>query len=187
MQQNLRFYNQEQQAKKLKTIRIGIGFHTGPLIMGIIGDDQRMDAATISDAVNIAARIESLTKHYGVSILLSEDSYQQISEKAAFNFRYLGQVIVKGKQEPIGIHECFDGDATDQLNKKKETLKTFERGLNNYFNQSFEAAIIAFKQILTINPEDAPSQHFLDKASFYLEYGLPIDWTGDRKDGTEII
>ena len=78
---------------------MGIGLHTGPLIMGIIGDEQRMDAATISDTVNSASRIESLSKYYGTSILLSEVSLKKIDNREEFHFRYLGKVQVKGKQK----------------------------------------------------------------------------------------
>lgn len=181
MQQTLQQYNQEREVKKLQAIRMGIGFHTGSLIMGIIGDEKRMDAATISDAVNIAARIESLTKHYGVSILLSEDSYQQIPEKEHFHFRYLGKVIVKGRQQPVGIYECFDGDKPAQIDLKKQTLDVFQTGLDQYFKQSFSKAKQSFEETLLINPTDGPAQFFQEKADYYIEHAVPIDWTGIEK------
>ena len=77
---------------------MGIGLHTGSLIMGIIGDEKRMDAATIADTVNTASRIESLTKHYGASILLSEDSLNKLEDKNDFHLRFMGKVQVKGKK-----------------------------------------------------------------------------------------
>ncbi len=83
--------------------------HTGPLIMGVIGDEHRMDAATISDTVNTASRVESLTKYYGASILITQDSLNLVGQTDIFNLRYLGQVQVKGKHEPVGILECIDG------------------------------------------------------------------------------
>jgi len=181
MQHTLRNYNIERRAKDWESIRIGIGFHTGSLIMGIIGDDHRMDAATISDSVNIAARIESLTKYFGASILLSEDSFQQIPKKEDFNFRYLGQVIVKGKLQPIGIYECFDGDTKEQIAKKTETLPIFDAGLNHYFKQSFPDAILYFEKIVAANPLDAPTQLFLSKALHYSKLPTNSDWTGVEK------
>ncbi len=75
---------------------------TGPLIMGIIGDQHRLDAATISDTVNTASRIESLTKHYGVSILLSEDSLKKMENPDMFNLRYWGQGFSKREKESGG-------------------------------------------------------------------------------------
>ena len=118
MQEVFHKYNQSRQKKKRAPLKIGIGLHTGSLIMGIIGDKERMDAATIADTVNTASRIESLTKHYGVSILLSEDSLDKIENREAFHLRHLGQVLVKGKKEPVGIYECFDGDEPETIEQK---------------------------------------------------------------------
>jgi class 3 adenylate cyclase len=69
MQREVQELNKERAAKGLPSIKAGIGMHTGPLIMGITGDEFRMDAATISDTVNTASRIESLTKYYRAFIL----------------------------------------------------------------------------------------------------------------------
>ena len=110
MQQNIREFNAMQKAKNLPIIKMGIGMHTGPLIMGITGDKDRLDATTISDTVNTASRIESLTKYYKASILLSEITLQQIQHPEIFHLRYLGKVQVKGKQSSIGIYECFSSD-----------------------------------------------------------------------------
>ena len=70
---------------------IGIGMHTGPLIMGVLGDEDRFDAATISDTVNAAARVEGLTKQYGCNILLSDASIRKVNE-SQFGLRYLEPV-----------------------------------------------------------------------------------------------
>src|SRR6185312_1797746 len=78
-----------------------IGMHTGPLIMGITGDYDRMDACTISETVNTASRVESITKHYKASILLSDASLKQIENTQHFHLRNLGFVQLKGKQASI--------------------------------------------------------------------------------------
>ena len=91
MQQAVITYNQERQIKGRAPMKIGIGLHTGPLIMGIIGDKNRMDAATIADTVNMASRVESLTKHYGTSILVSADSLDKIEDKADYQLRLFRQ------------------------------------------------------------------------------------------------
>ena len=82
--------------------------------MGIIGDQKRMDAATVSDTVNTASRMEGLTKFYGSRILLSEACLNLIQQQEQFNVRHLGRVQVKGKQASIGIFECFDADEQGQ-------------------------------------------------------------------------
>ena len=92
--------NQRRIKKGQSPLQIGIGLHSGPLIMGVLGDDNRYDAATISDTVNAAARLEGLTKLYGCKILLSEASMEGIDE-SSFGTRYLGPVRVKGKEKRV--------------------------------------------------------------------------------------
>jgi len=181
MQLSLRAYNKERDLADLAAIKIGIGFHTGLLIMGITGDNKRLDATTISDAVNVASRIENLTKYFGVSILLSEDSYEQIEDKSAFHFRYLGKVIVKGRQQAIKIYECFSGDTNEQIKLKKQSLALFNKGLDEYLSTSFEAAKNSFESVLKINAEDKPALLFKTKAEYYGTNELPQDWNGTEQ------
>ena len=178
MQQRLNTYNENRITKNKIPIRMGIGIHTGPLIMGIIGDKNRFDAATISDSVNSASRIEELTKYYGASILLSEVSLKKLENAASFHFRYLGEVQVKGKLKPLKIYECFDGDASDLFDLKLATLVQFESGINFYFKKSFARAMLSFESVLHQNPKDRTSQLFLRKATKLDTQGVQEDWTG---------
>ncbi|MCB0589080.1 MAG: adenylate/guanylate cyclase domain-containing protein, partial [Phaeodactylibacter sp.] len=178
MQQTLQVYNSERKEKGRAPIRIGAGLHTGSLIMGIIGDRKRMDAATISDTVNTASRIENLTKHYGASILVSENSLEKIADREDFHLRFLGKVVVKGKQEAIGVYECFSGDQPESLERKLETLPLFEEGLENYLAGDFQEAMKAFEEVLRRNQNDAAAQLFLNRIAYYLTHGKPKEWSG---------
>lgn len=178
MQQSLHTYNAQRIEANRQPIQIGIGMHRGSLMMGIIGDENRMDAATISDTVNTAARIESLTKHYKCNILLSESYINEIENRQLFNCRYLGQVQVMGKQQVIKIYECFDGDLPQQKTLKLTTLSLFNRAIQLYFNQSFEEAISVFENILAQNPKDKTAELFLNKAILMNSQPLSSDWTG---------
>jgi class 3 adenylate cyclase len=178
MQEAVKELNVQRVAANKPPIRIGVGMHTGPLIMGITGDHERMDATTIADTVNTASRLESLTKHYKVSVLLSEASVQNLSASASFHLRHLGMVQLKGKLEPISIYECFDGsDATD-LDKKLTALPIFKLGMSHYFNRSFDEASDKFNHVLEIYPEDNTAKLFLRRASHYITIGIPDNWTG---------
>jgi len=137
-----------------------------------------LDATTISDSVNSAARIENLTKHYGASILLSEVSLNKLDDAATFNLRYLGQVQVKGRQQPLKIYECFDGDTPETVDLKLATLALFDRGVNYYFQQAFEQATYAFEAVLQQHPTDATAKLFLTKAKWLLKTGVDNSWTG---------
>ncbi len=178
LQREMIQYNMQRQAKGRKTIEVGIGLHTGSLIMGIIGDQKRMDAATVSDTVNTASRMEGLTKFYGSRILLSEACLNLIQQPEEFNVRHLGRVQVKGKQASIGIFECFDADEPTLFLAKKENLLRFEQGMNHYFQKSFEQAIAHFEGIVALNPLDVPAHLFLEKAQVYAVQGVAADWIG---------
>ena len=178
MQIALHQYNVQRIKKNRQPISMGIGLHTGPLIMGIIGDQHRLDAATIADSVNTSSRIESLTKHFGVSILLSEESLKKLEHPEQFHTRYLGQVLVKGKNEPIGVYECFDGVELSVFELKQKALAAFEEGLALYYQRAFHDAAEAFNRALKTNPDDVPSRLFLYKSVDLIAEGVAEDWTG---------
>ena len=171
-------FNEKRKLKKRTPIQIGVGMHTGPLIMGITGDKDRLDATTISDTVNTASRIESLTKYYKAGILLSEATLQQIAHPEVFNLRHLGKVQVKGKQAPVGIYECFSGNTENEIMIKEKTLSLFNEGMNHYLNKSFASAIKNFQSVIETHPEDMTAEFFLDNATRYLQKGVPENWAG---------
>jgi len=106
MQVDIEEYNTTLIAKGRQPISVGMGMHTGPLVMGIIGDDERWDATLISDTVNTAARIEQTTKTMNANILMSEYSANQMKEIQGQNLVHRGQAKIKGKNVPVEIYEC---------------------------------------------------------------------------------
>ena len=178
MQHMLASYNGERSLKSRVPIRLGIGLHTGPLIFGIIGDERHLEAASIADSVNTSARMESLSKHFGASIILSEKSLTKLQSPEQYNYRYLGQVQVKGKQEILGIYEFYDGDLPEHALAKYESQSLFEKGLTKFFRKEFLAAVKDFAEVLHKNPLDGPANYFLQKAQAYAENGVENDWSG---------
>ena len=172
------FFNKKRIIQNKYPIQIGIGMHTGPLIMGITGDKDRLDATTISDTVNTASRLESLTKYYKAGIILSDATRKHIEESNDFHLRYLGLVQVKGKQSHFGIHECFSGNEDDHIGKKLQTLELFHEGIHYYLHRSFKKAIDTFEHVSLMDPEDHTALFFLENASRYLENGVPENWAG---------
>ena len=170
--------NESRALLKEAPIKVGVGMHTGPLIMGITGDHERMDAATIADTVNIASRIESLTKHYKVNILLSEASMNHLANPEDFHSRHLGLIQLKGKHEPISIYECLNGSHGEDFQMKLKALPIYKEGVVTYYNKSFREAAVKFNQVLEIHPEDAASKLFLKKANQFMNMGIPENWTG---------
>jgi signal transduction histidine kinase/ligand-binding sensor domain-containing protein/class 3 adenylate cyclase/DNA-binding NarL/FixJ family response regulator len=178
MQKTLRIYNEQRKLKNRRSIKVGMGLHTGSLIMGIIGDENRTEPATVSSTVNTASRMESLTKYYGANILISEHSKRKIPNSADFHFRYLGKVQLKGKKELISVYECFDGDAPILIEFKNETLPQFNKGLDYFFARDFEKAAIVFKNILDANSSDLVCRFFLERAIKHAKNGVSDTWNG---------
>jgi class 3 adenylate cyclase len=178
MQKAVYQLNLQRHAAGLPAIRAGIGMHTGPLIMGITGDENRLDAATISDTVNTAARIESLTKYYRSPLLLSSETLRQITNHDKYFLRHLGKVQLKGKYKLLSIVECLNGYPDTDLQRKTKTIGRFNESMNYYFDQQFENAIDGFRSIVTTDPDDHTVNFFMENALKYAESGVPENWTG---------
>jgi signal transduction histidine kinase/class 3 adenylate cyclase/ActR/RegA family two-component response regulator len=178
MQQEIHRYNVDRVKRGWIPIKVGMGTHTGPLIMGIIGDHERMDAGIIADTVNTAARLEGLTKYFHASLVVSEDTRTLMSNPHEFNQRFLGKVQVKGKKLPVGIYEFFDGDEPALIEKKLQTKQDFEQGLAAYFQREFALAVEAFENVLQPYPEDKVALSYLNQAKRFAREGVPADWTG---------
>ena len=176
MQRIIFQYNVKREKEGYRPLEVGMGLHTGALVMGVIGDAVRNDTAIIADTVNTAARMEGITKHYGARIIVSEASLEALENQASFSFRYLGKVVVKGKNDVIGIYECFDGDEVNIINLKKKTLQDFEKGLQFFLNKEFPKATALFDKITTENPNDKVAYYFMNKAAQYTVSGVPENW-----------
>ncbi|MGB5819587.1 MAG: tetratricopeptide repeat protein [Saonia sp.] len=175
MQKAIISYNERRITDGYVPISVGMGLHTGPLVMGIIGDVNRNDTAIIADTVNTASRMEGVTKYYGANIIISEDSLQTIAHKEMYHFRFLGKVKVKGKEKAIGIYECFDGDNPEIIALKISTLKAFEKGLAHFFSNEFPSASAAFDKVLNKNPGDMVAKYFVTRSAEYTISGIPKD------------
>ena len=177
-QRRLEEFNEERLEQGLRPIRIGIGVHVGNVMLGIIGEESRMQGDVLSDAVNLSARLESLTKRYGVSIIISGDTLLHLEYPDRFHTRFLDQVIVKGKTEPIALFEVLDAEPQKIFQLKKVSQMMFEQGLVHYFNKDFSKARDNFSHVLNVNPEDKTTRLYLDRITHFETYGLPPNWRG---------
>jgi class 3 adenylate cyclase len=163
MLQRLDEYNQYRVQKGCVPIGIGIGINTGSLMLGTVGGQNRMDGTVISDAVNLASRIEGLTKDYGVSLLISEQTFSQLKDANQLALRRLSQVKVKGKSAAVTVFEVFDADIPEIREGKLVTKKEFELALLLYNQGSFREAAQRFQDVLNINPKDTVAQIYLER------------------------
>ncbi len=156
-------------------IEAGFGIHAGPLMMGIIGEEERFEGTVIADAVNLASRIESLTKFYGVRALVSGDIKDQL--KQARRLRFIDIVNVKGKSHPVRLYELIaKGDPAAQA--KISSMAAYVRGFEEYRRAAFGEAAQSFREALTMAPDDKPAKIMLGRCLQMSELGAPPDWKG---------
>lgn len=178
IQRELRQYNVYRDEKGRMPLKIGIGLHTGPLMMGVIGDTRRMEAGVVADTVNTAARMEGLTKYFHALTLGSQKTLDALKKPESFRYRLLGKVQVKGRTEPLSIYDFFDGDPDEQIELKMKTQSIWEEALAHYFSQNFTKARHAFDQMLALAPHDLLAQKYKDSVVRMLTDGIPENWTG---------
>lgn len=178
MRSSLADFNLQRKLESKISINSGIGIHTGNLMLGIVGGHSRMDGTVVSDAVNLASRIEGLTKIYRTSIIISQDTLIQLQDPGRYNYRFLDVVKVKGKKEAVYIFEILDGEPKDIKTLKIETKLDFGKGLQLYKNKEFDNALKIFKSINKINPGDQAASLYIARCKNILEFGVPENWDG---------
>jgi two-component system sensor histidine kinase ChiS len=178
MQRQVAAYNATRRDHGYQPIAIGVGLHTGRLILGTVGEAERMNSTVISDNVNLASRLEGVTKYYGASIVISGATLALLPADVAFKTRFLDKIQVKGKHEPVVIYEVFDADA-DVVGAFKEAIaETWTRATQLYFARRFAEALPLFHEILAQHPEDVPAQLYAARSEQCVRAGVPDDWDG---------
>jgi adenylate cyclase len=178
MLDELHLMNQHRKSKNRKPLSIGVGIHTGKLTLGIVGEAGRMEGTVIADAVNLASRLEGLTKMYGASLLISEYMLSNIKNKEKYYYRKVDTVKVKGKNTAVGIIEVLNGNSERIIDLKLKTKELFEKGVIQFTEQNFEIAIETFTKVLEIDPLDRACKIHLERCHYYAKHGVPPDWEG---------
>jgi len=178
MQKQVIIYNQERQQSNYAPITIGIGLHAGTLMLGTIGEPERMESTVIADAVNLASRLEGLTKVYGSGILISESILERLGDREKYLCRFVDRVTVKGKKSAVSVFEIYDAETEQSIELKQETATEFQRGMELYFEQNFTKAQKIFKKISEKNPQDKLAAIYCQRSLKNRMYGVPEGWYG---------
>ena len=171
-------FNLQRKLDNKLPVNSGIGIHTGNLMLGIVGGHGRMDSTVVSDAVNLASRVEGLTKIYGTSLIISQDTLIKLQDPGRYNYRFLDVVKVKGKKEAVYIFEVLDGEPEEVKRLKIETKPEFGRALQLYKNKEFDEASAIFKRVYQLNPDDRGAELYIARCKNILEFGIPEAWDG---------
>ncbi len=143
----LRHFNHQRQGLGQPLIHIGIGLHTGHLMLGTIGFEDRMESTVIGDTVNLASRVEGLTKHYGVDICITEDTFHGLSSPLHFGLREIDTVRVKGKEKPVTLYEVVDGGDPRMVEQKLNSLARYHEALELYKTRRWSEALRLFTEL----------------------------------------
>ncbi|MDR1107302.1 MAG: hypothetical protein LBL44_13180, partial [Treponema sp.] len=157
IQKKLVEYNEQRKKYNYRPISMGIGIHTGMVMLGVVGIYTRMQNTVFSDSVNLASRVETLTKAFRISVAISGQTFQKLEDSGSYKYRFLGKVRVKGKGEPTSVFEIIDETEKSVLEKKMQTDRFFQEGLMSFMQKRYEDAIVDFEKVLEILPDDEAS------------------------------
>ena len=171
-------FNQRYIAPGSPPVQIGIGVHVGELMLGVIGESQRMETTVISDAVNVASRLEKLTRRYDVGLVVSEHVMAKLSDRDQYRFRVLDKVQVKGRSEPLVIYEIFEGNPDSLIERKLGTQADYEEALRLYYDRKFTESNLLIAQALAKDPDDRVLHFHQQRIADAVAHGVPAEWVG---------
>lgn len=169
MQEAIRIYNNHRANCGYIPIEVGIGIHTGNLTLGILGEHKRMEGTVISDAVNLASRIEGITKLFSSRIVISAETFIESSETLGFHYRLLDRVNIKGKTDSVFVVEVLDGYEPEKANRLISCIDDYTLALDAYRREDFEEAKNGFATLLDKNPDDSVSRLFFERCKDAIE------------------
>lgn len=168
-------WNEQREIEGKMPVDMGLGLNTDKVVSGNIGSSKRMDYTMIGDGVNLAARLESACKQYSARILISDYTYKKL--KGTYQVRYIDDVVVKGKTEPVGVREVLDYHNPKTFPNLMETVNHFNEGRELYKSGSWDKSIKSFKECLKANPADKLSETYIERCTI-MKKENPKDWDG---------
>ncbi|MDP1611045.1 MAG: bacteriohemerythrin [Sulfuritalea sp.] len=171
MLRNLRTYNDGRQRARYYPLRIGVGLNSGITMLGTIGAQNRMETTVIGDTVNVASRLQSLTRIYGTPLLISEHTLYDLADASIYSFRLIDRVRVKGKIHPQSVYEVFDADPDELREAKLRTQSLFGRAVACYHLRDVAGAHALLLQCREMGPPDSVVELYIARCERFLATG----------------
>ncbi|HBC74155.1 MAG TPA: hypothetical protein DC017_04675 [Candidatus Wallbacteria bacterium] len=174
-------YNGHRKSNGYEPISIGIGIHFGPLMLGVIGENERINATVISEDVNIASRLEGLCKHFGAYIIVSGDAMAAGGNASGVETRPLGKIAVHGRGAALELFEVLVPSYDERSRLKSETRAAFTDAIDKYNCANIVDAMASFAEISKRNPDDRAAALFTQKCEELIKTGVPEGFDGTQE------
>ena len=179
----LSMYNADRKKSQYEPLGVGIGLHYGPVILGTVGCEDRMDTTVIGDSVNIAYRLESLTPRFNADIIVSATMLETLGSGYAVKTRLLDWVRVKGRQAPIEIYEVLDHLSEDEQKRRFSVQTHIAAGLACRIKCDWDGALLHFYKAVGKYPQDSLARHHIAVIEQLRQRTLDEKWDGAMETG----
>ena len=157
-------FNERRRLERKFPIQIGVAVNSGDLMLGAVGEAERLEGSVLADAVNLCFRLESMTKLYGAQILTTNETLNELPDGGNLIVRPIDLVTVKGRRNHVTIMEVLDGLPEERLARKLETRDLYVSGFQSFEFGGYEEAARIFRDVARLDPDDRAARAMMLKA-----------------------
>jgi two-component system sensor histidine kinase ChiS len=173
-------YNNQRQSFGYDPLNIGIGLHSGTVMLGTIGNERFMQGTVISNNVNLASRLQELTKVYEVQIIASNNIIFGLKDPTQYHYRFVDKIKVRGMSEAISVFEVFDGDPKERKEQKRTTQSVFEKAVYAFHGHNVKSAYKLFRDIRDERIMDSCLEIYCRRCEQLLDYRIEKERESDK-------